>query len=762
MKIAPAAASFPANGKPASFSVDTAGARFYAVQVATDASLLNGALAARRTPPTFFDSWVGDDAWRSTGSRTFPKEVPGVHLEAPTGRATYTLPGPVWRRFARAQRLFYRLLTTREEKRRPVTASVADVDWARAPSVSLASAPSQPVRAPAARFRGAGVLSRADLVAHVKAQIGKTGIVSGRDGDFAYAFLDSTRFRMSVVECHEHGLTDTVAAMPRRPAAVINGQFLSGAVGIDTQGQVIREERLIHADSQATRSYLVQTRDDAGASFRMGTGNPATAEPGARAGFGGLGPVLSGGAPPASLTPFAASLYAMPRDTGRGVIAHHPVEKLILLLVQKNVPAYRHLPLVGSTSNAMTLGEIRTVLQALGFADAVCNDGSDSEALFAGGAWLVRPGLIKDEVMDFAIGFVDDNTTTRLRVLVVDGTQAEQSEDGIAIAAKVARPASTAYAPRSIATELRARPEMAPIATALADGVLQAEPVTGAARIGLVRSVVAQAGAGSSRANLVYVSSHSTRHGVLFYHPGNDVNVSEHLANPWAAMPSWGQVRWLILAGCAVLGLRYTRGIALTAKERAQLVSLHHDMHGPGAGVPGLAAATKTAFVAYHPGWGWWSRVFRRLPELRGVLGYWYRSLGKGHEVPVIADFGERIAAGEPFLDAWEVANKREFWQIEARWAAMVRGDCRRDRLAGLEARALPSAAGEWLYFDRFQNGVAMDAAYRAANRLDGRTTCGGVRVSHSAVYDDQAIEELTGLAPAAATHLVYDDGMGP
>jgi Phosphodiester glycosidase len=758
MRIVPTQANFPPTGPPASFAVDTGGARWFAVQVTTEATLLNGALASRRTPANFFDSWVGDDAWPAGGTRPPPRQVAGQRLEAPTGRSRYTLPAAVWRRFARANRLFYRLLVSDNAGLRSPTPSIPDVDWKRAPSVSVASAPAQPTRAPVARFRGKGVLARPDLLTSIQPQISKAGLVSGRDGDFSYAFLDAKRFRMVVVECHERGLTDTVTAMPRKPTAVINGQFLGGStgIGINTEGEVVREGRLINRDRHPTRWYLAQTRENAGAAHRVGTGDPSTSEPTARAAFGGLGPVLTGGTPPASLTPWARSIYARPRGVGRGVVAIHRQANLVLLLVQRDLslPWQR-------VGNAMTLAELRDVLQALGFNDAVFNDGSDSESLFARGGWLLEPGTVKDEAMDFAIGFVDDRAVRVARVLVVDGTE---SKDGVALARGLERPAATAYAPRNVADDLRGLAANAPIAAAFQHGVLQADLVSSNAGIARMRQVVAGAGAGPANVDLLYVSSHASRHGNLWYHPKAAPSSEVTIANPWSPgfRPSWASVRWLVIAGCSVLGLRYTRGRRLTPAERTTLVSLHQAIHGPGAAVPGLTPATRTVFVAYHPGWAWYDRVLKHLPGLRGVLGYWYRSPGEGRDVEIIDEFTERLKAGERLLDAWNEANQRGVFELAALWAAMVRRDCTTDTIATLEDRTLRQPQGEWLYYDRFQAGRSLPLAYATANRLGGRTTIGGVTLKVNDDYDEPAIDELEDLPVAPGTHLVYDDGVGP
>ena len=259
MRIRPTQTSFAPDGPPPGFRIETDAFRFYAVQVATDPSLFNGALASRRTQANFFDSWYGDDRVTAPAHRPVRREVAGQHLEARAGRATYVLPPVVWRRFRSVTRLYYRLLVFADERRRRPAASFADVDWRRAPAVSIAPLPAQPARSPVSAFRGRNVIERADFLVQARKQLQGRGIISGRDRDWRYAVLDGSCFHMTVLECHKNGLTDTIAAMPRKPDAVINGQFIGSAFGIDTQGQVMREGQLINADSQPSRFYLAQT-----------------------------------------------------------------------------------------------------------------------------------------------------------------------------------------------------------------------------------------------------------------------------------------------------------------------------------------------------------------------------------------------------------------------------------------------------------------------------------------------------------------------
>lgn len=146
MRITPTQTSFPPESPPVSFRVETGGFRYYSVQMATDGYLLNGSGAARRTPASFFESGHGDDLWPTTGRRPFQREVAGQHQEAPTGRVIYPLPRVAWGRLRGGTQRFYRLLVSADDRRRRLLAPVEDVDWRRAPSVSIARLPAQFVR----------------------------------------------------------------------------------------------------------------------------------------------------------------------------------------------------------------------------------------------------------------------------------------------------------------------------------------------------------------------------------------------------------------------------------------------------------------------------------------------------------------------------------------------------------------------------------------------------------------------------------------
>jgi hypothetical protein len=758
VRLTPSQTSYDPNGPSPVFHVDTGGAQYFAVELAVEPFLFNGAAAGRRTPANYFHSWDGDDRWPARGRTPPRRDVRGARLEAPTGRTSYTVPPAVWLRLRRAPRLYYRLLVTDDERRRPSRGTFADVDWRRAPGVAVVSLPARPTRSPVAAFRGSGALSRTDLLTYVSTQLGMGHDVHGRDGNFVYTFLYAPRVNMTVVDCHDAGLTDTVALMPRKPDAVINAQFISDVVGVGTEGQVIREGRIVNPGAFARRSYIAQTWRGADASdYRMGEGTPDVEQPDARVAFGGMGPVITAGAAATGLTPWAQSTYDKPLGTGRGVIAIERTKQIILLLVQEDHVGFL-------TTNGMTMAQIRDWLLGLGFDDAVFNDGSDSESLYADGTWLLEPGSVKDEVMDFAIGFVNKSQNKRARILAIDGTT---SRDGKALVDGTSRPPITHYIPRNIATDLATEPALGSIASTFRDGVLQAWRATSASQADRIGGLFELGGSNGHWADLLYLSSHAWRHGELWYY-ANDNHAGPKLtiANPWSSgfRPVWrNSPQWLVLAGCAVLALRYTRGVKLDSIERGHLVDWHRDMHGSGA-VPGLTPARATLFATYHPGWAWYERVFRVNAGIRGVLGYWYRSPSGGRDEEIVTAFTTRLKDGQPFLDAWEEANRGGWLDAEALWAAMVRDGCQGDTLATLEDPTPRRPSGDFLYFDRNQRGRPMAAAYSAANRRDEVATVGSVPLRHSSVYDALAIGELRGLdvAPTSTNLLIYSDGIGP
>jgi phosphodiester glycosidase len=748
--------SWTPGGPAPEFVVDTGGLRYFGVQVATEAFLLSGAGATRRTPRNFFDSSAGDGRWPA--ALRFRPEVAAERLEAEPGPVNWALPAVVWRRLTLVTHLYYRAYASaRADLARP-TFSVPDVDWARAPATSIGTLPAYPARSAVARFRGKGPMSKPNFLDLARAQLGAGGMVAGRDGDFHFCVLDARRFDMTVVECHDWGLTDTVEKMPRKPDAVINAQFIASPVGIASEGEVIREGRLINADSKPTREYIAQAWGaTSAAGFEVGQGDPSTDATDPRAAFGGLGPVLRGGAPVSPLNAFAKSIYDRDARVGRGVIGVDRDRELVLLVVQEHSSLF--------PTNAMTMPDLRDRLRTMGVDDAVFVDGSDSVALFAGSGWSLTPGLAKDESMDFAVGFVDRQRNRRARVLAIDGTK---TADGKSFIDGTERAPTIHYMVRNLAADLKSLTSLAPIAGAFRDGVLQAWRATNAAEAALVGGILSQAGAGGQFADLLYVSSHAWRHGQLWYHRNDDeAQPLLMLADPWSPSfrPVWRTTpEWLILAGCAVLGLRYSRGRELDATERAHIVDWHRDMHGASAIVPGLTTAKKQIFAVYHPGWAWYTRVFAGSSSLRGVLGYWYRSPSAGRDVEIITDFAARLREGRPILEAWAESNRRGWLEAEAAWAAMVREGCTDDRLATLEAAGLPAATGPFRYHDRFQTGRLVPDAYEYANRLTGSAQIGSVPVTHNAEYDKLAVGELKALPGPVdpATFLAYVDGIGP
>jgi hypothetical protein len=758
MRIKPTQTSFAPGDTPPSFQIETGRYRYFAVQVAAQAILLNEANAARRTQENFFDSWWGDDPQPRSARRPLRREVAGEPLEAPTGRATYTLPKVVWKRLQGNSQLYYRLLVSNDSSLKRPLASVADVDAARAPALTIASLPARPVSNPTARFRGKDVLKRPDLLAQAKKQMDRSGMLHGRDQDFRFAILDARYFNMTVLECHDWGLTDTVEKMPRKPDAIINGQFISSVTGIGTEGQVIREGALINADSQPNRYYVAEIWRGADiGDYHFGLGNPNKAEPQARAAFGGLGPMLLGSTPITKLTPWAKSIYDRSKNTGRGAIAVHRGLGLIVLLVQEDSAIW--------SANSMTMRDMVKLLQGYGCEDAVFNDGSDSESLYAAGGWQLKPGFAKNEAMDFAISFVDRRSNRRFRALVIDGTK---TADGQKFADKIKRPPVTHYAPQNLRDDLKSVAALAPIATTFRAGVIEAWRTSNPTQANLIGQLVKGAGLGSLQADLLYISSHAWRHGQLWYHQNDDVKAPiRFIADPWSAglRPAWtNRPLWVVIAGCAVLALHYSRGVKLDATERSHLRDWHQDMYGSGASVPGLTKSKETLFAVYHPGWAWYDRILRH-SAVRGVLGYWYRSPGKeGDDVAIIEDFSQRLYNGEPFLNAWEIANRRGWFEAQAAWAAMIRAGCHGDTLATLEDATLSPAKGDFMYYDRYQTGTPILDAYRQANTLTDSAKVGSVTIKIQPDYDRLAIKELGDVSPTPtpANFLQYDDGIKP
>jgi hypothetical protein len=311
---------------------------------------------------------------------------------------------------------------------------------------------------------------------------------------------------------------------------------------------------------------------------------------------------------------------------------------------------------------------------------------------------------------------------------------------------------------------------MAPLAPTFHSDIIEAWRTTTDQQRRQIVQLVEQAGASGKTATVLYVASHAWRHGQLWYHfgdvdPGGAIQMVANLWSPSTFNPSWVTTpSWIIIAGCAVLGLHYSRFVKLTTIERGHLVDWHHDIHGPGATVPSLTSAKKTLYATYHPGWAWHERIFSRAKSLRGVLGFWHRSPGADvGDVDLITEFSKLLRQGETFLAAWEATNKRAFYQAQAPWAAMIRKGCEDDSLATLERPAL-GATGEFRYYDRYQRAKPIATAYVTANTPDDAKAVGGARVHYNTNYDRIAISEGGTLSPAptAADLLIYTDGVGP
>lgn len=117
-----APAAYDRNADPLTFDVVPGALWYYAVEVATQAELLDRANnGARRTPDNFYGSWADGLLYAPEPTR-------------------YALPQNVWQRLRLAPFLAYRLLTTSDSRWTQFQASVFDADWARAPRVELVDA----------------------------------------------------------------------------------------------------------------------------------------------------------------------------------------------------------------------------------------------------------------------------------------------------------------------------------------------------------------------------------------------------------------------------------------------------------------------------------------------------------------------------------------------------------------------------------------------------------------------------------------------
>ncbi|WP_298802249.1 S8 family serine peptidase [uncultured Pseudokineococcus sp.] len=110
----------PRLGPPPTFQVDTGGRSLFAVEVATEAELLDAAHSHRRTDSTFFSSWE----------------------DGPETSSPYTLPGAVWERLRHAEVLAYRALAADDAHGADLAYSTPDAAAASAPSTRITEEPS--------------------------------------------------------------------------------------------------------------------------------------------------------------------------------------------------------------------------------------------------------------------------------------------------------------------------------------------------------------------------------------------------------------------------------------------------------------------------------------------------------------------------------------------------------------------------------------------------------------------------------------------
>ncbi len=601
-------------------------------------------------------------------------------------------------------------------------------------------------------------LTEPDFLSRAQQSLPASGILSGTDQDFAYAVLDARRFDMTIVQCHP-SLTGVLEKMPRPPAAVINAQFIrSTGTGFAPEGEVVRGSRRVHKDSRMNRWFLAQLRRPKDArGYLIGKGNPWSVQRYARVAIGGLGVVLNKGRPVTATTGWMRSTFEQPEGVGRGVLAIDRTRDLILLLVQGNC---------FFCDNATTMTGVQTWLQNWGVRDAVFNDGSNSEALYAEGRWLVEPAWQKSRAMDYAIGFVERKTTHRVGVLAIDGTP---TRDAHTFVQGMNQSELLHYAPRILATPVGLR--QAALKRVVREGVIENFKTSSQAARRATERVVELGGVSRAWADVLYVSSHATRHGVLYYqHRDSHSARVQRFADPWSSgfKPVWrNSPRWIILVGCAVLALRYSRLKWLTPNERSGLVRRHRDIHGSRSKIFGLSKDTKATFQVYHPGWKWYQKVFQQ-SRIRGVLGYWYRSPGgRAGDMDILEAFVTQLNKGATLLDAWRDANHRGWFGVAAAWAAMVRKGCERDTLAALEDPSSgPSDAG-FEYFDDHvgSNGRPLAGAYHLANQTNAKKKVDKVEIAYHEIYDRFAMEGDRGGLRGPLTKdnfLVYSDGVGP
>lgn len=601
-----------------------------------------------------------------------------------------------------------------------------------------------------------------DFMTRAGRALPESGLLCGSDGDFEFVVLDGSRYDLGVLDCRDEGLVDGLAALARPPAVVMNAQFIDSPRRRRPEGQVARAGRLIIDNPKPQAWYVAQVEGEQGmARFRVGRGDPWWRERRVRDALGGLGPVLAHGRAIEPLPHWAETIYDKDAGVGRGVIAFDRPRGLILLLVQRD---RRQAP--GPPQNARSLNEIRSWLVTQQVTDAVFNDGSDSEGIAVEGTWRCEPATLKQLSTGFALAFSDTRVERRATFVAIDGTP---TADASTFARAMAATPRLLYGPQNVAPLLKTR--QSPLGATVAYGVMQTWQFPSENGARLFQRVIRESRLETTDLDLLYVSGHATRHGKLIYHrygaSGGREFVAASVWDPsfktdWAQRP-----RWIILAGCAVLALRYSRLVALNDGELQGLIGRHRDMHGERATVTGLRDKT-AAWQVYHPGWAWYTRALKD-SGIRGILGYWYRSPGpKGGDVEIVESFSKAIAAGRPFLDAWRDANQRGFFSSAAAWAAMVRDGAEGDTLETLCDASITAGKGNLLYHDAFQQGHTVPAAYQRANDEDVYTKVGHVLIAGHSFYDRVTLnldpkrmgESAEGLTDSAL--LRYNDGIRP
>lgn len=597
-----------------------------------------------------------------------------------------------------------------------------------------------------------------DFLDEALRRVRRIGIVSGSDGAFHYALLDADIYRLTVIDARESiRMTGAVGALAHTPAAVMNAQFIS--LKGKAEGDVIRAGRVLQRDSRPARYFVAEDPSRSGMRrFVLGRGNPSVVVPRATSGIGGLGPVLDEGRT-VPRDRWSDSIYERDRQVGRGVIAVDRGRRLIIFLAQED----RSVPWA-ETGNTRKLSVVRSWLKDMRVADAIFNDGSDSEALAVNGRWLIEPAVAKDVAMEYALAAVDQRSVREVTCLALDGTD---TEDAAALVAGLAKTPRLSLGVRNLASEIERTAASRDLRSAVSHGIVAAWQLTSGAGAAAATQLVEHAGVEGARADILFLTGHAARHGALFYRRGERTRT---LANPWSRdfRPRWQErPHWLIMGGCGVLGLRYTRLVRLSRDERTGLLERHRDIAGRHVAPPGLTDDHTAVYQVYHPGWAWYSRVFRT-SALRGVLGYWYRAPGKDvGDVRIINAFVDAIRGGMPLVEAWRKANRTLPLtdRASAPWAAMIRAGCETDTLDTLEDAKLRKPHGEFRYFSVFHDGDSIASAYAKANTLDDSVRTPRVLLGLHSFYDGpMRKDDLPKLQEELDSRTLYryDDGVGP